>query len=61
MSEYKENIHWSDVTEMLYTPIDQGMVILKKGEENPEVKAFYEFMLSEKAKEVLKNFGYKVE
>ena len=61
MSEYKENIHWSDVNETLYTPIDQGMVILKKGEENPEVKAFFEFMLSEKAKEVLKNFGYKVE
>jgi molybdate transport system substrate-binding protein len=60
MSEYKENIHWSDINETLYTPINQGMVILKKGEGNPEVKAFYDFMLSEKAKEVLKNFGYKV-
>lgn len=60
MSEYKENIHWSDVNETLYTPINQGMVILKKGEGNPEVKAFYDFMLSEKAKEILKNFGYKV-
>jgi molybdate transport system substrate-binding protein len=60
MSEYKENIHWSDVDETLYTPINQGMVILKKGEGNPEVKAFYDFMLSVKAKEILKNFGYKV-
>ena len=60
MSEYKENIHWSDVNETLYTPINQGMVILKKGEGNPEVKAFYDFMLSDKAKDVLKNFGYKV-
>jgi len=60
MSEYKENIHWSDVNETLYTPISQGMVILKKGEGNPEVKAFYNFMLSPKAKEILKNFGYKV-
>lgn len=61
MSEYKKHIHWSDVNATLYTPIDQGMVILKKGEGNPEVKAFYNFMLSEKAKEVLKNFGYEVE
>ena len=61
MSEYKENIHWSSVDETLYTPIDQGMVILKKGEGDPEVKAFYNFMLSRKAKEILKNFGYKVE
>ena len=60
MSEYKENIHWSDVNETLYTPISQGMVILKKGEGNHEVKAFYNFMLSPKAKEILKNFGYKV-
>lgn len=61
MSHFKESIHWSDVNETFYTPIDQGMVILKKGEGNLEVKAFYDFMLSEKAREVLKNFGYKVE
>ena len=61
MSHFKESIHWSDINKTLYTPIDQGMVILKKGEGNTEVKAFYDFMLSPKAKEVLKNFGYKVE
>lgn len=61
MAHFKEGINWSDVNETLYTPIDQGMVILKKGEGNAEVKAFYDFMLSPKAKEVLKNFGYKVE
>ncbi|MEN8728027.1 MAG: molybdate ABC transporter substrate-binding protein [Sulfurovum sp.] len=61
MAHFKEGINWSDVNETCYTPIDQGMVILKKGEGNAEVKAFYDFMLSLKAKEVLKNFGYKVE
>jgi len=61
MSHFKESIHWSDINETLYTPIDQGMVILKKAEGNAEVKAFYDFMLSPKAKEVLKHFGYKVE
>lgn len=61
MSDYKKDIHWSDVNEKLYTPINQGMVILKRGEGNPEVKAFYDFMLGQKAKEILKNYGYKVE
>jgi molybdate transport system substrate-binding protein len=61
MSHFKKGINWFEVDETLYTPIDQGMVILKKGEENSEVKAFYDFMLSEKAKEILKSFGYKVE
>ncbi len=61
MSHFKESIHWSDINETLYTPIDQGMVILKKAEGNTEVKAFYDFMLSPKAKAILKNFGYKVE
>jgi len=60
MSHFKEAIHWSDVDENLYTPIDQGMVILKRGEGNVEVKTFYDFMLSFRAKEILKAFGYKV-
>ncbi len=60
MLKYKEAIHWSDVDEALYTPIDQGMVILKNGENNEEVKSFYDFMLSAKAKEILISFGYKV-
>ena len=60
MSKYKEAIHWSDVDEKLYTPIDQGMVILKTAEGNAEVKAFYDFMLSAKAKTILKKYGYKI-
>ena len=60
MLKYKKGIHWSDVDESLYTPIDQGMVILKRAEGNAEVKAFYDFMLSAKAKEILESFGYKV-
>ena len=60
MSHFKEAIHWSDVDEDLYTPIDQGMVILKRGEGNVEVKAFYDFMLSAKAKKILRDFGYSI-
>ena len=58
MLQYKEAIHWTDVDENLYTPIAQGMVILKRAEGNVEVKAFYDFMLGSKAKKILRHFGY---
>jgi len=55
MSKYKENINWVAVDSSLYTPIKQGVVILK---EDAEVKAFYEFILSQDAKKIFKNYGY---
>ena len=60
MKHFKEGVHWSDVDSTLYTPIDQGVVILKEGKDNAEVKAFYDFILSNKAKEILKAYGYMV-
>lgn len=60
MVQFKKGIHWIDVDSKLYTPINQGIVILKDGKDNSEVKAFYDFILSKKAKEILKDFGYLV-
>lgn len=60
MAKYKENINWISVDSSLYTPIDQGIVILKHAKDNLEAKAFYDFILSDKAKEIFKKFGYKV-
>ena len=60
MAEYKEGIHWVEVDTKLYTPINQGIVILKNASDNGEAKAFYDFMLSSKAKEIMKSFGYLV-
>lgn len=60
MAQYKEAIHWTEVDKNLYTPIDQGMVILKYAENNIEVKAFYDFMLSLKARTILQSYGYNV-
>ena len=57
MSRYKKNIHWSDINASSYTPINQGMVILKESE---EIRAFYDFILSSEAKEILKKFGYTI-
>ena len=60
MTEYKEGVNWSEVDTGLYTPIDQGIVVLKNGEANSEARAFYDFMLSQKAKEILLKYGYMV-
>ena len=61
LAHFKEAIHWAEVDERLYTPIDQGMVILKAGKGNAEVKAFYDFMLSAEAKKILISFGYRLD
>jgi len=60
MSRYKEHTHWLAVDPELYTPIDQGIVILKSAKGNSDVKAFYDFMLSDKAREILQEFGYSL-
>jgi molybdate transport system substrate-binding protein len=42
-----------------YDPIDQGIVVLREGEENPEVDAFYAFMLSKSVQRVLRRYGHR--
>lgn len=58
MSHYKKNINWYPLDTTLYTPINQGIVILKQGKNNSEVKAFYDFILSKDAKIIFKKYGY---
>ena len=60
MRHFKKGVNWSDVNSSLYTPISQGMVILKQGKNDMDVKVFYDFMLSNKAQEILKSYGYKI-
>ncbi|SFV60947.1 Molybdenum ABC transporter, periplasmic molybdenum-binding protein ModA (TC 3.A.1.8.1) [hydrothermal vent metagenome] len=60
LSQYKEAIHWHEINTTLYTPIDQGMVILKRAKDKKAVKAFYDFMKSPKAQEILKAYGYSI-
>lgn len=57
LSKYREGIHWWELSEELYTPISQGMVMLNT---NKDAKVFYDFILSAEAKEVFKKYGYKV-
>ena len=60
MAKYKENINWVSVDPSLYTAIDQGIVVLKNTKEEASAKAFYDFILGEKAKEIFIKFGYLV-
>lgn len=60
MSQYKENIDWINIDSNLYSPIEQGIVIIKNAKDNSEVKAFYDFILSSKAKEIFEKYGYLV-
>jgi len=57
LSKFREGIHWWEMNEELYTPISQGIVMM---EESKDAKAFYDFILSEEAKEIFKKYGYKV-
>lgn len=56
----KKFTNHKDLDSKLYTPINQGMVILQKANNNKEAKAFYDFILSEKAKQIFKDFGYLI-
>ncbi|XOB63777.1 molybdate ABC transporter substrate-binding protein [Campylobacterota bacterium DY0563] len=60
MKQYKKGVNWEDVDSKLYTPINQGIVLLKRAENNPSAAAFYTFMLSAKAKKILNDYGYLV-
>ncbi len=60
MKRFKKGINWIEIDPKLYTPINQGIVILKNGEGNCEVAAFYSFILSKRAKKIFEDFGYLV-
>lgn len=49
---------YSKVPESLYTPLDQGFVILKKAEHNALAKTFADYVDSQPARTVLRNYGF---
>jgi len=59
--EGKQKIYWKAVDPKTYSPIEQGIVILKHGESNPNAEKFYQFILSADAKRIFKEYGYIVE
>ena len=54
--------NWKEIDEKLYTPIQQGVVIIKSNKKDEtKAKKFFHFLFSNKAKEILRKFGYSIE
>lgn len=58
MQKYKNGINYKAVDTKLYTPINQGIVLLKHSNSSKNATAFYKFILSKQAREIFKKFGY---
>lgn len=59
--EIAEKGSWLMVDEQLYDPIRQGAVLLKKEKSHPSAEAFLLFLRSERAKDILANYGYETD
>ncbi|MEO1954577.1 MAG: molybdate ABC transporter substrate-binding protein [Campylobacterales bacterium] len=57
MLRYKYGINYKEVDTKLYTAIKQGAVMLK---DDKNVKKFYNFIFSNKAKQIFKQYGYLI-
>jgi molybdate transport system substrate-binding protein len=61
MKKFTKGKNWIDLDATLYTPIKQGIVLLKHASTNQDAKAFYDFILSAEAKKIFKKYGYIVQ
>jgi molybdate transport system substrate-binding protein len=59
-AEGKTNLYWKEIDPKSYTPIKQGMIILKQTKESANAQKFYDYLLSPAAKVILKEYGYGV-
>ncbi|WP_426669556.1 molybdate ABC transporter substrate-binding protein [Mucilaginibacter sp. McL0603] len=59
-AEGKTTLYWKEIDPKSYTPIKQGMIIIKQTKDNTDALKFYEYMLSPAAKAILKEYGYGV-
>ena len=59
-SEGKTKLYWKLIDPKSYTPIKQGMVIIKATKNEVEAEKFYQYILSAEAKKILKAYGYGV-
>ena len=60
MKAYKKGINYAEVDPDLYTPISQGVVLLKHAKKSADAKAFYRFILSKEAKAIFTKYGYQL-
>ena len=58
--EGKQIIYWKVIDPKSYSPIQQGIVILKHADGNANALKFYQYILSADAKKIFKEYGYYV-
>jgi molybdate transport system substrate-binding protein len=56
----KNILYWKVIDPKTYSPIEQGMVLLKRAESNAGAAKFYQYIQSPAAKAILKEYGYIV-
>jgi molybdate transport system substrate-binding protein len=61
MKHFKKGINFVDVDKKLYNPIKQGIVMLKTAQNNAHAALFYDFLLSDDAKKIFREYGYIVD
>jgi molybdate transport system substrate-binding protein len=54
----KVMLYYKVIDPKTYSPIEQGMVILKHAQGNPAAERFYRYILSEDAKKIFREYGY---
>jgi molybdate transport system substrate-binding protein len=59
-AEGKTKLYWKAIDPKSYTPIKQGMIIIKQTKQAESAEKFYQYMLSSAAKAILKEYGYGV-
>ncbi|QEC52241.1 molybdate transport system substrate-binding protein [Anseongella ginsenosidimutans] len=58
--EMKGKGQWILIDTASYSRLTQGAVLLKRSKRRPQAQRFYDFLLSHKGKQILREFGYKV-
>ncbi|MBS1503616.1 MAG: molybdate ABC transporter substrate-binding protein [Bacteroidetes bacterium] len=56
--EGKTKLYWKLIDPKTYTPIKQGMIIIKATRDSADAEKFYQYMQSAGAKKILKEYGY---
>jgi molybdate transport system substrate-binding protein len=54
----KTKLYWLVIDPKTYSPIEQGMILLKHADGNADAQKFYDYVLSAGAKSILQQYGY---
>jgi len=55
----KIKLYWLVIDPKLYSPIEQGIVLIKHPEANPAAEKFYQYILSAPARAIFEAYGYR--